>query len=251
MEARCSPILPVYKTTKGTFIQQVAGGFRLIKPTLIPRLDTTSDRAVAESGINEETEESFYSISEILEGQKDLTRGTLESERRAIWHNDLMTDAPAAGPTQSYASDIKSRIMAAVEARWKALSLELIQVGAGGGLVFLASVIIYAIYNTSNVYKALKKWVKWSRGLRVECSRGPAEFNDKNRDHSVEMNDQAEQCEEQRQRMLSSPPKIIAHTNAKMTATILVICLILPAFCEDKRPRGVRIAMGMSESALD
>ena len=143
LEARCSPILPVYKTTEGAFIQQVRGGFRLIKPTLIPRLDTTSDRAVAESGVNEETEESFYSISEILEGQKDLTRGTLESERRAIMHNDLTTDASAVGPSHSYVTDIKSRIMAAVEARWKALSLELTQIGAGGGLVFLASVAIY------------------------------------------------------------------------------------------------------------
>ena len=162
LEARCSPTLPVYKTTKGGFVQQVRGGFRKVEPTLIPRIGTTSDKAVAESGVNEAAGESFYSIVEILEGQKDLPRCTLESERRATTHNDLTTDASATNPSQSYVTDISSRIMAVVAARWEMMLMELTQVGASGGLIFLGGIAIYTLYNIGHIYSTIKKWMEWN-----------------------------------------------------------------------------------------
>ena len=99
MEARCSPTLLVFKTTKGGYVQQVRGGFRKVEPTLILQIGTTSDKAVAKSGVNDAAGESFYSIVELLEGQKDLTRGTLESERRAKTHNELTTDTSTTNPS--------------------------------------------------------------------------------------------------------------------------------------------------------
>ena len=65
------------------------------------------------------------------------------------------------------------------------------------------------------------------------------------------MYEQSEHGSEQREKMLASPPKIIVHTNAKMTATILVLCLVMPAFCDNVKPCGGRIAMGSKESVLD
>ena len=49
--------------------------------------------------------------------------------------------------------------------------------------------------------------------------------------------------------MLSTPPKKVVNIN-KMTATILIIAILTPAFCDDIKTHRTRIAMGQIGSAV-
>ena len=230
MEARCSPILPILRTTNGGYVQQYSGGFRKVEPSLITQETTIPDEIVEESGINDASEKGYYSIVELMEGQKELQRGSLESEKRTEIHNEWSQSRVSPGSDRSYMAMISGRVLTVVAARWENMSLELTQIGAVGGLAFLLGMAIYALYNISHVYTTMRDWVEWSRKVAF---RAPEV---KCRSHAVEMDDRELEGMSQEEkyrddRMRATPPRRVINVD-KLTATILIIALLTPALCE-------------------
>ena len=146
---------------------------------MISQKGTPPDKIIAESGINDVSEKGFYSILELIEGPKELQRGSLESERRTETHNELSKDRSGTDLNQSYMTSILGRVVAG---RWENMSLELTQAGTVGGLIFLLGVALYILYNISHVYTTMKEW---SRKVTFK----PAEVVSRSYGHTVEMDD--------------------------------------------------------------